>query len=42
MRPICSVAVVRRAESGAGVAVPVVLWALYVLGKAAIAAVFLG
>ena len=28
--------------SGAGVAVPVVLWALYVLGKAAIAAVFLG
>ena len=28
--------------SGAGVAVPVVLWALYVLGKAALAAVFLG
>lgn len=28
--------------SGGGVAVPVVLWSLYVLGKAAIAAVFLG
>ena len=28
--------------SGGGVAVPVVLWALYVLGKAAIAAAFLG
>jgi len=28
--------------AGAAVAVPVVLWALYVLGKAAIAAVFLG
>jgi hypothetical protein len=28
--------------AGGGVAVPVVLWALYVLGKAAIAAVFLG
>lgn len=29
-------------SSGGGLAVPVVLWALYVLGKAALAAVFLG
>ena len=29
-------------SAGAGVAVPVVLWAVYVLGKAGLAAAFLG